>query len=139
MFRFRLSWLFVVTLLAAIVLTYLSQYVLINPRPLSQFPEIDGVFAAAEYIDVDVNADDRLFVRYGRTSVSGVEVERVINGKTKWMIFADSLRVEHSKYNHEVFVSIEGNEFRINSRGSSGNFHELRDLKSGKLIKRTVD
>jgi len=105
--RFRLTWLFLLVFLAALGSFYFANYVFVPEIRKSYFDEIDGVFARAEYIHVDSEKNDRLYFRYGRISDSGVELERVVNGEPRWIVFVDPLGVTHNAYHHEVFVSIE--------------------------------
>ena len=103
----------------------------------SWFPTVDGSFAKAEYIDL--GKSDRLYIRYGPISDSGVELERVIDGNIVWRVHSKPLGVGHSKYRHEVHVRIDGPIIHINSQASGGNFHETRRLKTGELIQRTQE
>ena len=135
--RFLLGWLFLIVFLAALGSFYLANYVFVPELQKSYFDEVDGVFAAAEYIHVDSATNDRLYFRYGRISDSGVELERVVNGKTKWLVYVDPLGVNHNKYRHEVFVTIENNEILINSRASGGSFFQRLKLSDGSPIDRT--
>lgn len=101
----------------------------------TRFSKIDGIFAKAEYIEL---ADsDKLYIKYSPISDSGIEFERVLSGQIIWRSYAAPLKVSHSKYKHEVWVRIGKKTFLVTSIGSYGEFHEKRDLKTGKLIERT--
>ena len=135
--RFRLTWLFLLVFLAALGSFYFANYVFVPEIRKSYFDEIDGVFARAEYIHVDSEKNDRLYFRYGRISDSGVELERVVNGEPRWIVFVDPLGVPHNAYHHEVFVSIENNEIFIRSSASGGSFFQRLNLSDGSMIDRT--
>ena len=135
--RFRLASLFLIVFLGALGSFYLANYVFVPKVRQSSFGDVDGVFAAAEYIHVDSASNDRLYFRYGRISDSGVELERIVNGKQKWLVHVDPLGVIHSKYRHEVHVTIENNEIRVNSRASGGSFYQRLNLSDGSTIDRT--
>lgn len=135
--QFRLGWLFFAVLCGALLSLYLTNYVFVPEAPKSDFEKIDGVFAVAEYIHVDAPANDRLYFRYHRYADMGVELERVANGKTKWLVHVEPLGVFHSKYKHAVRVTIKGDEIRVRSKGSSGSFYERLNLSNGSSIQRT--
>ena len=101
------------------------------------FDRVDGVFTKGEFIDINADGTDRLYVRYGPISDSGVELERTTNNAVTWRVHVQPLGVAHSKYRHEVHVRIEGEEVRVTSFGAKQIF-EVRTLKTGKLISRTV-
>jgi hypothetical protein len=88
---------------------------------------------------IDLGKADRLRIRYGSISDSGVKLERVTNGNTAWRVYAKPLGVAHPQYRHAVHVRIDGSEINIDSRASGGNFHERRRLDTGELIKRTQE
>ena len=132
--RFRLVWLFALTALAAVIFSYLGHFVFDQKWPDSKFPNIDGTLAVAQYIDV--GDGDQLFIRYGAISESGVELERVVNGKTRWRVFSPPLGDPNAKCQHDVHVGVIGDQVRISSRAAGNHFYEQRELKSGKLISR---
>ena len=105
MFRFRIISLLIVTTFAAAGIAVYSYYAGLPVLPPSKFPEIDGIFARAEYIDI--GNQDQLFFRYGGISDSGVELERVVNGQIAWRVYAPALGVGHSKYRHDATIRVE--------------------------------
>lgn len=111
-------------------------------KPIEEtwFEFIDGTGARAEYIDLNLKTHDRLFIRYGPMSDSGVELERVIDGKVLWRKHVEPLGVEHSKYRHEVHVSIDRltpDTIRVTSIGKSI-IYEARALSDGRKISREI-
>lgn len=104
------------------------------------FEIVDGTLAKGEYLDLNVKTNDRLFVRYGPISDSGVELERVLDGKVLWRKHVEPLGVEHSKYRHEVFVSIDGlspDTIRVISIGEKA-IYESRSLTDGRQLSRKI-
>jgi len=111
-----------------------------KPIEETRFEFIDGTFSRAEYIDLNLKTHDRLFVRYDTIADSGVELERVIDGKVLWRKHVEPLGVEHSKYRHEVHVSIDSftpDTIRVTSIGESIIF-EARALSDGQKISREI-
>jgi outer membrane protein assembly factor BamB len=76
---------------------------------------------------------------HGRISDSGVEVVRFhpVTGRVVWRARCAPLGVGHSEYSHRVAVAVEGERARVTSRGSSGTFVEVLDLRSGRQLRRT--
>jgi hypothetical protein len=76
---------------------------------------------------------------FDRISDSGVQLARLdpASGKVAWRISCDGLGVTHSEYEHDVTVKVEGSRLRVTSRASGGRFTELRDLRSGRRLRRT--
>jgi outer membrane protein assembly factor BamB len=70
---------------------------------------------------------------------SGVQLARLdpVSGKVVWEAFCDQLGVTHSEYDHEAIVTVEGGRLRVTSWASGGTFTELRDLRSGRRLRRT--
>src|SRR5262249_52720185 len=81
---------------------------------------------------------DLLSFRFGRIHDSGVRVRRFDprTGKTAWAVSCAALGVSHSKYHHQASVRLDGQRVRVTSRGSSGSFVEVLDLRTGKQISR---
>jgi hypothetical protein len=104
------------------------------------FEFVDGTFARAEYIDLNAKTGERLFVRYGPISDSGVELELVIQSKTIWRVHVQPLGVEHSKYVHEVFFGVDmfdRTKLNVTSIGAR-TIRETRSLIDGKELSRQV-
>jgi hypothetical protein len=101
------------------------------------FKRIDGIFAKAEYIDLNTNSTERLYIRYGPISDSGVELERSTNSIVLWRVHVRPLGVDHSKYTHTVSVRIEDEKILVHNFGARQIF-EVRDLRDGGLISREV-
>ena len=70
----------------------------------SWFPShIDGTFVKAEYIDLNTNNTERLYIRYGPISDSGVELEKSTNGFVLWRVHVQPLGISaHSSAIIEV-------------------------------------
>lgn len=103
----------------------------------SCFPHIDGISAKAEYIDLNTNGTERLYIRYSPISDSGVELERIANNFVVWRVHVRPLGVEHSRYRHDVGIRIDGGKIHVTSVGAQEIF-EVRDLKTGAFISRKV-
>lgn len=101
------------------------------------FPHIDGIFAKAEYIDLSTNATQRLYIRYGPISDSGVELESTTNNVVVWRTHVQPLGVAHSKYRHDVQVRIEDGKIRVMSLGTR-HILEFHSLKTGALLSRKI-
>ena len=102
------------------------------------FPHVDGVFTKGEFIDLNTNATERLYIRYGPISDRGVELERTTNNVVVWRAHVAPLGVIHSKYHHEVRVRLEDDKIFVTSIGAQQIF-EVRALKTGALISRKID
>ena len=136
MVQFQLKSIFVVTLLAA---TFLCAFRFWHTDAPQTSPA--GYNRAMNWPTVAINksVDDLLVFRHHPGTDSGVEVERVTNGRIKWVIFANRFGVmEHSQYDHSASISINGNSFQIDSHGSAGDFREIRQLHDGSLISRQL-
>ena len=110
----------------------------------SWFPHIDGIFAKGEYIDLNTNATEKLYIRYGPITDSGVELERTTNNVVVWRVHVQPLGVEHSKYRHQVNVRIEDDKIVVISIGEQQDMGvrrtvEFHSLKTGELISRRVE
>lgn len=136
--RFRLSSLFLIVFFGALISFYLANYVLIPEIPKSRFSSVDGFSIVEDFVDIDSKSGDRLYFRYGRHYDSGVEVERRKGERTIWLVFSENQQVEHSKYAHDVSLTVKGDVFDIRSIGSCGTVHEQRNLKDGKLLSRSL-
>ncbi|MDB6028289.1 MAG: hypothetical protein JWM68_4512 [Verrucomicrobiales bacterium] len=101
------------------------------------FPHVDGGFTKGEFIDLGTNTTERLYIRYGLISDSGVELERTTNNAVVWRAHVAPLGVIHSKYHHLVNVRIEDNKILVTSIGAKQIF-EIHALKTGALISRKV-
>ena len=136
--RVSILWLLTLTaLIASLIVNVISAFSSITP-PESRFYPVDGMFNHAEYIDLGRN--DTLFVRYSKSSDSGIEVERRTGGRTQWIAYTPGLGVRHSEYYHSVSAHVgwpQEGQVAINSTGSSGRFEQVIDLSTGKLLERT--
>lgn len=125
-------------MLAASISVHLS-HIFHPKKPKSRFPVIDGKFAEAKY--VDLNSNDRIYFRYGTIFDSGVEIERVKNGRTAWIVFMERLGVGHSEYSHSVHLDLDDWEatgnFEVVSDGSYGRVCENRSINTGDLNSRS--
>jgi hypothetical protein len=101
------------------------------------FKSVDGVFTKGEFIDTDSKTHERLWIRYGPISDSGVELELTVGDSLRWRAHVQPLGVEHSKYNHQVWLRIIDGQIFVTSRGAR-TIRETRDLKTGNLISRDV-
>ena len=102
------------------------------------FGSVDGIFTKGEFIDLNTNATERLYIRYGPISDSGVELERTANNVVVWRAHVQPLGVEHSKYRHEVRVRIEDDNILVTSIGAE-QIYEVHSLKTGAIISRKVE
>jgi hypothetical protein len=55
------------------------------------FEFVDGTAARAEYVDLNAETGERLFVRYSPISDSGVELEMVKQSVTVWRVHVQPL------------------------------------------------
>jgi hypothetical protein len=99
---------------------------------------VDGTFTKGEFIDLNTNATERLYIRYGPISDSGVGLERTTNNVVVWRAYVQPLGVEHSKYRHQVNVRIKDDKIMVMSIGER-QIHEVHSLKTGALISRKVE
>jgi len=118
----------------------------------TRFPKVDGVRATkGEYLDINLKAKDRLFIRYIPIADSGVELERVRGDVILWRVHTAPLGVEHSVYNHNVRVCLETQlkkYSRMNPNGLTGRIliystgfkiiREIRALATGELLSRSI-
>jgi hypothetical protein len=133
-----------------------------RPKPVieaTRFPKVDGIGATkGEYIDINLKAKDRLFIRYIPIADSGVELERVRGEVILWRVHTAPLGVEHSAYNHKVWVRLETQLVSrimdpkkysgMNPNGLTGRIliysigfkliREIRALATGQLLSRTI-
>ncbi len=104
----------------------------------SQFGRVDGFHVKGQFIDLNTNGTERLYIRYIQIADSGVELERTTNNVVLWRAHVKALGVEHSLYNQDVSVWLEGEKIQVVSVGAR-TIHETRELKTGKLISRTIE
>jgi hypothetical protein len=125
-------------ILLLLTATFVSHAGDTNTVEESWFPHIDGIFSKAEYIDLNTNATERLYIRYGPISDSGVELERSRGDVVVWRVHVRPLGVVHSKYRHDVRIRIDDGKIQVTSIGAQQIF-EVRDLKTGAFISRKVE
>jgi hypothetical protein len=101
------------------------------------FPRVDGISIKGEFIDLNKNAAERLYIRYRPIADQGVELEMTTNNAVAWRVYVRPLGVKHSKYHHDVHVRIEGDKVFVTSIGARQIF-EVRSLKTGALISRDI-
>lgn len=124
----------------------------------SWFPRVNGADVKAEYIDLNTNNTEKLYIRYSPLTDSGVELEKVTNNVVLWRVHVQPIipfeQQLHSKYCHEVDVFRDGDQIRVISAagfsvGKTGNaiyangkdakqVWEVRSLKTGELISRKI-
>ncbi|HLX72220.1 MAG TPA: hypothetical protein VKV04_21595 [Verrucomicrobiae bacterium] len=125
----------------------------------SWFPTING-WDKGEYIDLNTNNTERLYIRYSPVTDNGVELEKTSNNVVLWRTHVQPIipfsQQVHSKYCHEVNVHAlvdsdqiivisaaglsvgrEGDSIYANSKDAKKVF-EIRSLKTGELISRKV-
>ncbi|MGO9204342.1 MAG: hypothetical protein ACLQM8_27805 [Limisphaerales bacterium] len=102
------------------------------------FACVDGIFTKGEFIDLNTNATERLYIRYGPISDSGVELERTADNVVFWRAHVQPLGVEQSKYRHEVRVRIQDDNILVTSIGAE-QIYEVHSLKTGAIISRRVE
>ena len=136
--RFSIAWLLLLTALVASLSVHVANYLSMPTSSESRFPPIDGMFEQGRFVDLACN--DRLFLRFRAMEDSGVEIERVKNGRTVWIAYMDPLYVAHSAYSHDAFVRIDNwkttRKIEIISIGSCGRITEIRNVDTGDLISR---
>jgi hypothetical protein len=104
----------------------------------SWFPHIDGHLSKAEYIDLNTNNTERLYIRYGPIWDSGVELEKTTNGAVLWRVHVQPVGgLSYSKYYNDVRVWIWDDQISVTSIGAKSIF-EVRSLKTGASISREV-
>ncbi len=101
------------------------------------FSPVDGRSTKGEFIDLNSNATEKLYIKYCPIADSGVELERWSNNVVVWRAHLQPLGVEHSMYVHRVNVSVEKKGVFVLSRGAR-NISEVHSLKTGALISREV-
>jgi len=115
---------------------------------------VDGVFIKGEFLDLGTNGTERLYIRYGPISDSGVLLLRTTNEVVLWRAFVEPLDIAHSKYCHVVSIHIEDDKIFVTSVGGidvgiedgwiyargypAKKIFEVRSLKTGALISRKV-
>jgi len=124
----------------------------------SWFDGVDGKFVKAEYIDLNKNNTERLYLRYCPLTDSGVELEKVTNNVVIWRVHVQPIipleQQNHSKYCHEIkFFRVEDQITVIRAAGFSvgkmgdaifaegkdaKQVFEVRSLKTGELISRNI-
>jgi hypothetical protein len=125
----------------------------------SWFPTVNGVRARGEYVDLNTNNTERLYIRYCPIDDSGVELERTSNNVVVWRTHVQPIiprdQQVHSKYCHEVSFLVYPDRVLVNSAAGlllgretgSGIYansedakqvEEFRSLKTGALISRRV-
>ena len=67
-----------------------------------------------------------------------MEVERFTTNHVVWRVHVKPLGVEHSKYNHNVFARIRGENIHVYSAGAQV-IREIRSLGTGALLSREID
>jgi len=106
--------------------------------PETWFPHADGSTTKGEFIDLNSKTKERLYIRYGPISDSGVELERAnSDGKIVWRTQVKPLGVKHSKYNHEVWIRIDDGKIQVTSIGSK-TIIEVIELETGKQLSRSI-
>lgn len=110
----------------------------IKSMPKSWFPSVDGIFTKGEFIDLSSTKGERIYIRYGPISDSGVELERVDGaGKVVWRYQVAPLGVSHSKYNHSVWTRIENKKIQVTSIGAK-TIIETINLDTGTKVSRSI-
>ena len=103
-----------------------------------RFDQVDGTVIKGQFIDLNTNGTERLFIRYSQIADSGVELERTTNSAVVWRAYVRPLGVEHSLYKQEVVVRLEAEKIWVTSTGRR-RIHEIRALATGNLISRTIE
>jgi hypothetical protein len=104
----------------------------------SWFLYVDGIFAKGEFIDLNTNATERLWIRYSPIADRGVELERTTNSVVVWRVHVQPLGIEHSRYRHDVTVRIQDDRILVTSVGAQQIF-EVHSLKTGALVSRKIE
>ncbi|MES2594791.1 MAG: hypothetical protein V4662_05630 [Verrucomicrobiota bacterium] len=104
------------------------------------FINANGVQGADGRIDLNLKGDEKLMVRYGHYSDSGVELELVRGATILWRKHVQRLGVPHSAYQHNVTATLDPQDSSIVRIQSVGfrTIEESRSLKDGRLISRVV-
>jgi hypothetical protein len=100
------------------------------------FPKGEGRVAGGL---VELPRGDLIAFRYRPTADSEVHLVRIKagTGEVVWRARCDSLGGGPSKYFHYATVAVDGDGLRVTSRGTSGGFVEVLDLRTGKPRHRT--
>jgi hypothetical protein len=102
------------------------------------FDNVDGIIIKGEFIDLNTNATDRLYIRYSPISDRGVELERTTKSDLLWRGHVQCFGVSHSKYSQHVSVRIEDKQILVEIENGAQRIFETHDLKTGGLISREV-
>lgn len=104
--------------------------------PSTWFPMVDGSMTKGEFIDLA--NQERLLFKYCRISDSGVELERTSKGgELLWRTQVPPLGVEHSRYRHEVNVTVSKGVIQVTSTGAKIIIAAI-DLETGKQLSRDI-
>ena len=81
---------------------------------------------------------DWIVFRYHGMSDSGVQVARMDAKMTnqRWLVECKPLGVDHFKYYHSATVEVTNKNITVTSVGSAGEFVEVLDAETGKLVNR---
>ena len=103
-----------------------------------RFDQVDGTLVKGQFIDLNTNGTDRIYIRYIQNADSGVELERTTNNVVLWRVHVKRLGIEHSLYNQDVSVWVEGEKISVVSVGAK-TIYETRAVTSGKLLSRNIE
>jgi hypothetical protein len=119
------------------------------------FGRVDGAAIKGQFIDIDINAHDRLYIRYNSRADTGVELERTRNNMVVWRVHVQPLGISHSAYTQDVDVliwarlpegelspsapAVHGDEQVMITSTGARTIHEVRALRTGELISRKIE
>lgn len=103
-----------------------------------EYEPVDGIFTKGEFIDLNIKGTERLYIRYGPISDSGVKLERTKNNVVVWRAYVMRFGGGIQAYHQVVHVRIEKDKILVTIIGFQ-RISEVRALKTGALISREVE
>jgi outer membrane protein assembly factor BamB len=101
-------------------------------------PPFDHTFVAGGGFVATGREGELVLYAFGIISDSGVQLVRLRTdtGAIAWAAEAKGLGVPHSKYFHQAYVRVIGDNVVVVSQGASGDFIEVLDLGTGDSLRR---
>ncbi len=129
------------------ILFFLCMFCLLRKAGAKQptLSPVDGIFVKGEFIDVDLATNKRLYIRYSPISDHGARLELMAGPHVIWRAyvappgFSGSGIHISSSFSEVVAVEIEPDKSKLDvTITGSRVLHEVRSLKTGKLLSRKV-
>jgi hypothetical protein len=86
---------------------------------------------------VNLKTKERIYLRYFIGSDSGAKLESMLGDKVQWSAEVENLGIEHSAYRQDATIYLRDGKLMVTIRGAKI-INETRDVKTGKLLTRTV-